>query len=186
MGPCLQRVGGALRAQRVLVGGVLAQGSNYDVTLTFLDTSQGQPVAQASERCEVCTSDEGLRAFARVIGSLTGRAPSSGASGPPPPRVVWQTSELPWYQRPAFRISAFSLAVASLGAGVALLAVDATCGSRNCSRTEYIISGATLVGVGALFLTAAVLTYVIKSPPRPAPRLAFGAGPTGVLLCGRY
>jgi hypothetical protein len=187
VGPCLQRVGGALRAQRVLVGGVLAQGSNYDVNLTFLDTSQGAPVAQASERCEVCTADEGLRAFGRVIGSLTGRAPSSGASGPPPPPVVWHAAA-PWYQQPGWRISGLSLGVAALAVGATLLAVDGSCtGGKSCPRTlEFTIPGATLIGVGALFVTAAVLTYLIKSPPRPAPRLAFGAGPTGVLLCGRY
>jgi hypothetical protein len=186
VGPCLQRVGGALRAQRVLVGGVLAQGSNYDVILTFIDTSQGAPVAQAQERCEVCTSDEGLRAFGRVIGSLTGRAPSSGAAGPPPPRVVWQSSP-PWYQHPATRLTALSLGIGSLAVGAALLAFDGACNGHNCQRTfEFTIPGAVLVGVGALFTTAFVLSYIIRSPTRPAPRLAVGAGPTGVLLCGRY
>ena len=186
VGPCLQRVGGALRAQRVLVGGVLAQGSNYDVILTFLDTSQGAPVAQAQERCEVCTSDEGLRAFARVIDSLTGRAPSSGAAGPPPPRVVWHPAPT-WYQQPAFRMTTLSLGVASLAVGAALLAFDGACSGTNCRRTfDFTIPGAVLVGAGALFATAFVLSYVIKSPARAAPRLAFGAGPTGVLVCGRY
>jgi hypothetical protein len=186
VGPCLQQVGGALGAQRVLVGGVLAQGSNYDVNLTFLETTQGTPVAQATERCEVCTSDEGLRLFARVIASLTGRAPSSGAAGQPPPRVMWQAA--PWYQQPGWRIGGFALGVASLAVGATLLALDESCtGGINCPRTfEFTIPGATLIGVGALALTATILTYVIKPPTRAAPRLAFGAGPRGVLLCGRY
>jgi hypothetical protein len=187
VGPCLQRVGGALGAQRVLVGGVLAQGSNYDVNLTFLETDHGTPVAQATERCEVCTADEGLRAFARVIASLTGRAPSSGATGSPPKRVLWQPPP-PWYQQPGWRIGGFAVGVAALAVGATLLALDGSCtGGRNCPRTfELTIPGATLIGVGALALTATILTYVIKPPTRAAPRLAFGAGPRGVQLCGRY
>jgi hypothetical protein len=187
VGPCLQRVGGALRAQRVLVGGVLAQGSNYDVNLTFLETDNGTPVAQATERCEVCTADEGLRAFARVITSLTGRAPSSGAAGLPPPRVVWQPSP-PWYLKPTWRIGALAVGVAALAVGGTLLGLDGACtDGRNCPRTfEFTIPGVTLVGVGALFVSAAVAMYLIKPPTRAAPRLAFGAGPTGVLLCGQF
>jgi hypothetical protein len=187
VGPCLQQVGGALGAQRVLVGGVLAQGSNYDVNLTFLETDHGTPVAQATERCEVCTADEGLRAFARVIASLTGRAPTSGATGRPPPRVRWQATP-PWYLQPAWRISSLALGVASLAVGGTLLGLDGACtGGKNCPRTmEYTIPGVTLVGVGALFVSAAIAMYLIKPPTRAAPRLALGAGPRGVLLCGQY
>jgi hypothetical protein len=187
VGPCLQRVGGALRAQRVLVGGVLAQGSNYDVNLTFLETDHGTPVAQATERCEVCTADEGFRAFARVIASLTGHAPSSGASGRPPPRVAWQ-GPTPWYQQTSWRIGVLSVGVATLAVGATLLGVDGSCtGGRNCPRTmEFTIPGATLIGVGALFVSAAVLTYFIRPSTRAAPRLALGAGPRGMLLCGQF
>jgi hypothetical protein len=187
VGPCLQQVGGALGAQRVLVGGVLAQGSNYDVNLTFLETTHGTPVAQATERCEVCTADEGLRAFARVIASLTGRAPTRTAVGRPPPRVLWQAPP-PWYQQPGWRIGTLSLGVASLAAGVTLLALDWSCsGGRNCPRSlEYTVPGVALVGVGALFVSAAIAMALVKPPARGAPRLALGAGPRGLLLCGRY
>ena len=187
VGPCLQKVGGALRVQRVLVGGVLAQGSNYDVNLTFLETDQGTPVAQATERCEVCTADEGLRVFARVIAGLTGRAPTSGVTGQPPPQLLWQTRPA-WYQQAGWRIGTLSAGVALLAVGATLMGVDGSCtGGLNCPRTfEFTIPGVTLIGVGALAVSAAIAMYLVNPQARAAPRLAFGAGPRGMLLCGHF
>jgi hypothetical protein len=187
VGPCLQVVGSLVGAERVVVGGGLAQGSNYDINLTFLDTNQGAPVAQALERCEVCTADEGLRAFARVIASLTGRAPSRGARNRPAPRVLWQ-AEAPWYQRPVWRIGTLALGVSTLAVGATLLALDGSCADgRNCPRTyEFTVSGVTLVGVGALVTAVGVGLFLIKPRVGFASRLSLGVGPKGMLLCGSF
>jgi hypothetical protein len=58
VGPCLARLGRALHTERALLGGVASQGSNYDLTLTLLETGGGTVLAQVSNRCEVCNFKE--------------------------------------------------------------------------------------------------------------------------------
>ena len=64
IGPCLVNVGRLLKVERVVVGGVSAMGSSYDLTLTFLETFSGTPLAQVTRRCDVCTFAEIGRAVA--------------------------------------------------------------------------------------------------------------------------
>jgi hypothetical protein len=186
IGPCLKQVGGILGAHRVLVGSIAAQGSNYDTTLTMLETQRGNPVAQALEHCEVCTVDEGLRSFARAIANLTGRA--AGAKLQPPARgLLWRERPTAWYQQPLWRIGALSLGVALAAAGGTLLWLDGSCTEgRNCPRQlGTTTAGVSLVGVGALAIGAGVGMLLLGNADRSA-RLAVGISPGSVTLCGRF
>jgi hypothetical protein len=57
-GHCLTRIGKALKVNRVLVGGILAQGTSYDFTLSLLETDGGALLAQENQQCNVCTFKE--------------------------------------------------------------------------------------------------------------------------------
>ena len=57
VGPCLQRIGGALGVRRA-VRGIAGQGTSYDITLTMLETSGGTVLAQVNQRCDVCNFKE--------------------------------------------------------------------------------------------------------------------------------
>ncbi|HEY3359488.1 MAG TPA: hypothetical protein VGQ83_39925 [Polyangia bacterium] len=185
VGPCLRQVGGILGAHRVLTGAIVAQGSNYDTTLTMLETNRGHAVAQALEHCEVCTVDEGLRSFARVVESLTGRA--SGTKLQAPARsMVWREPATPWHQQPLWRIGALSIGVAAMAVGGTLLWLDGSCAEgRNCPRQYSTTAlGASLIGAGALAAGAGVAMLLIRAPERP--RLSLGVGPRGLALCGSF
>jgi hypothetical protein len=58
LGPCLARVGGTLKVDRAVVGGVSGEGTSYDITLTMLETGGGTVLAQVSQRCDVCNFKE--------------------------------------------------------------------------------------------------------------------------------
>jgi hypothetical protein len=55
LGPCLNRVHETLKVKRVLYGGILSQGTSYDITLTLLETGGGSVLSQVNDRCNVCT-----------------------------------------------------------------------------------------------------------------------------------
>lgn len=58
MGPCLNRVKETLKVKRIVVGGVLSQGTSYDLTMTMLETGGGTALSQVNERCNVCNFTE--------------------------------------------------------------------------------------------------------------------------------
>jgi len=190
VGPCLKQVGTALGVQKVVVANVVAQGSSYDVNLTFVDTSTGSPLAQAVGRCDVCTADEGLRAFARVTASLAtpqeGR--QHGQSGTSP--IVWrQDMARPWYKETHWRIVGFSLGLASFATGTALLVLDGSCtDGKRCPRTfEFTVPGVTLIGVGVLLSSATALTYFINAKPSEHPRrVQVSMFPGGIGVRGHF
>lgn len=70
MGPCLSRVGQALEVDQVLVGELSGEGTSYDIILTLLETGGGTPLAQVSDRCDVCNFTEVEFAVARAFKKL--------------------------------------------------------------------------------------------------------------------
>jgi hypothetical protein len=74
MGPCLTRVGEALKVDRVIMGGVAAQGTSYDITMTMLETGGGTALSQVNERCNVCTFKEVEKTIADSSASLHKKA----------------------------------------------------------------------------------------------------------------
>ena len=70
MGPCLTRVGEALEVDRVLVGEISGEGTSYDIMLTLLEIGGGTPLAQVSDRCDVCNFTEVEYAVARAFKKL--------------------------------------------------------------------------------------------------------------------
>lgn len=74
VGPCLERVGRALNVQRVVSGGVSAQGTSFDIVLTMLETGGGTPLAQVAERCDVCNFNEVEDAVATATKRLHSKA----------------------------------------------------------------------------------------------------------------
>ena len=69
-GPCLNRIGEVLGADRVVVGGVSSQGTSYDITMTMLETGGGTVLAQVSQRCDVCNFKEVEEAAATAAEQL--------------------------------------------------------------------------------------------------------------------
>ena len=189
IGPCLKQVGSVLSAPRAVIGSVVAQGSNYDATVTLLETGRGNAVAQALEHCEVCTADEGLRSFARVVGSLTGSAGTRGRSAAPGRALVWREPPpvVPWYRRPFWRIATLATGAALIAGGVTLIWVDGSCTEQvNCPRHLSTMSvGVALVSVGALIAGGGVGMLLIRGPD-PNPRLSLALGPGGLVVGGRF
>jgi hypothetical protein len=54
IGPCLNRVKETLKVKRIVVGGVLSQGTSYDITMTMLEAGGGTTLSQVNKRCNVC------------------------------------------------------------------------------------------------------------------------------------
>jgi hypothetical protein len=177
VGDCLVSVGRALRAQGVVIGGIGATGSNYDITLTMLETQTGTAMDQKVEHCVVCTLDEGLQAMGRaaqVIARVNLPKPQPevqpAALAPPPFQLERRSPQhKPWYRAQSVRWTAAALAVASLATGVTLVAVDGECSTKAlpghaCSSiyTGNRMPGALLMlggvslgaGAGYLFLTS--------------------------------
>lgn len=189
VGPCLAQVGAALGAERALVGGVVAQGSNYDVTLTLLETERGAPVAQALEHCEVCTLDEALRSFGRVTAKLTSKGEPSRPEHQAGASLMWRRpTARPWYQQVGWRIGALSLGAGLIAAGTTLLVLDGSCAEgRNCPRKlSTTMAGASLLGAGALVGVAGATMLLMGSSSERGSQVAFGVGPGSLLLCGRF
>jgi hypothetical protein len=175
-GRCLTDVGRALGARRVVVGGLAAAGSNYDVTLTLLDTEARREVAQSVDRCEVCTLDEGLSTMARAASQIASQ-PLPGGGGEdtaatprqlaqlPPPADHGARAPAPWWEAGAARWTVAGLAAVALGTGITLLALDGGCASdarpgHEC-RDRYNNSGAgwVLLGTGVLVGAGAVALF---------------------------
>jgi hypothetical protein len=182
-GQCLADVGRALGVQRVVVGGIGATGSNYDITLTMLETQKGGQVAQSTEQCAVCTLDEGLKTMGRAAGVVAaGRMPEvvqQPVEPPPPPphKDIIQppppppppTPEREWYQSPALRWTSVAVSAAAIGAGIYLLTLDGQCQSneRPTCMTKYqgnAAPGWALVGAGVAVGAGAVYLFWTASP----------------------
>jgi hypothetical protein len=190
-GPCLTDVGRVLGVQRVVVGGIGAAGSNYDITLTMLETQRGDRVAQSIEKCEICTIDEGLKTMGRAAGTVAqARIPDSTQPVEPPPRkdIVAPpppppvTSERSWYDRPAVRWTAAAVSAAAIGVGIYMLTLDGNCvdGGSPTSRPpchdlykDNAAGGWALVGTGIAIGAGAVYLFWTATPEGER-RLAVG------------
>ena len=181
-GPCLADVGRALGVQRVVVGGIGAAGSNYDITLTMLETQKGSQVAQSIEKCEVCTLDEGLKTMGRAAGVVAqARIPETPpppveqpppphkdiVTPPPPPPPI--TPERAWYERPAVRWTATAVSLAAIGAGVYVLTLDGGCASSQRPTCRDLYQGNApygwaLVGAGVAVGATAVYLFWTATP----------------------
>jgi len=74
LGPCLARIGQLLNVDRAVTGGISAQGSSYDLSLTLLETGGGTALAQVTQRCDVCNFKEVEERTGRVIVELNKQA----------------------------------------------------------------------------------------------------------------
>jgi hypothetical protein len=74
VGQCLARVRDQVSADRVLVGGIASQGSSYDLVLTLVETGSGSPLAQVTDRCDVCNFKEVESAVAKAAERLHRKA----------------------------------------------------------------------------------------------------------------
>jgi hypothetical protein len=173
-GPCLSDVGRVLGVQRVVVGGVGAAGSNYDITLTMLETQRGDRVAQSIEKCEICTIDEGLKTMGRAAGTVAqARIPEPAHVEPPPPKdkdIIQPPTPQPersWYDRPAVRWTTAAVSAAAIGVGIYLLTLDGSCvGGGNPNGTPpchdlykdnagagwAVLGAGVAIGAGAVYL----------------------------------
>jgi hypothetical protein len=174
VGACLLRVGRVLDVGRVVVGGVGAAGSNYDVTLTLLETERGSALGQANDRCEVCTVEEGLRVMGRAAAALASHpvqkpAPEAAPIVRVPPAPV-EPPRQPWYRAQAVRWTALGLGVLATGVGIGLLAVDGSCASAaapgGACRDLYDTAGlgVGLVATGVLLGAGASFLFVTSGP----------------------
>jgi hypothetical protein len=184
-GPCLTDVGRVLGVQRVVVGGIGAAGSNYDITLTMLETQRGDRVAQSIEKCEICTIDEGLKTMGRAAGTVAqARIPETtqAVEPPPPPRkdIVQPPPPPPpaapersWYDRPAVRWTTVAVSAAAIGAGIYMLTLDGNCvdggsptGRPPCHDLykDNAGPGWALVGAGVAFGAGAVYLFWTATP----------------------
>ena len=173
-GPCLTDVGRVLGVQRVVVGGIGATGSNYDITLTLLETQKGGQVAQSTEQCAVCTLDEGLKTMGRAAGVVAaGRMPEVVQEPPPPPpphKDIVQpppppppAPERPWYESPVVRWTSVAVSAVAIGTGIYLLTLDGKCQSDehptcmslykgNDAPGWALVATGVAVGAGAVYL----------------------------------
>jgi hypothetical protein len=179
-GPCLTDVGRVLGVQRVVVGGVGAAGSNYDITLTMLETQRGNQVAQSTEKCEVCTIDEGLKTMGRAAGTLTAtRAPALEPVQQPVPAQAKDIVRMPpppppsheplWYERPFLRWTAAAVSVTAIGIGIYLLTLDGNCQSDEKPNCQFKYGGNAapgwgLIGAGAMAGAGAVYLFLTAQP----------------------
>jgi len=177
VGSCLGDVERVLGARRVVVGGIGAAGSNYDIRLTLLDTHSGKLLAQAFEKCDICTVDEGLRTMSSVATTIAAKQLPPGdedskvtppresqVDKPPPPPPPPPPLRPRWWQRPATRWAAAGVSVAAIGAGIALVLADGGCVEsvpagvechhfRDSASAGYaLIGGGAVVGAGALWM----------------------------------
>ncbi len=70
IGPCLRELGKQVGLERVLTGGVVAQGTSYDLVLSLIETAQGTLLRQVTARCDVCTFQELESRIQRAVDEL--------------------------------------------------------------------------------------------------------------------
>ncbi|MEK6606376.1 MAG: hypothetical protein AABZ30_01835 [Myxococcota bacterium] len=151
IGPCLAKVGKILGTRLVLVGAVEGEGTTFDLSVTVLETREGRAVAQAAERCDVCTFAEVQSAMRRLAQKLAGEL--AAAMPPVSPRAseaeaggAATTSSGPIW--PGWKWIALGAGVVAVGVGGYVFSLDGDCATTACDE-RYTTGGAGMVLLGA-------------------------------------
>lgn len=188
-GPCLRDVGRALGVRWALVGGISGEGTTFDLSLTVLDIEKGMPVAQGTDRCDVCMVSElkeTLRRLAeRIAGELTSVSVPAVIQPVPPPRASPLLADTLREPGPIEAVSpqpavpetdvahaqrswsgwkwvALALGVAGVSTGLILLALDGDCANSACEdeyNTGAAGMGFTVGGSAAISVGALVILF---------------------------
>lgn len=164
VGPCLHEVGRVLGVNYVLVGSLTGEATTYDAQMTVLETETGTAVAQAWDRCDVCTIGDVETMMRRVTQHLAddmapdrqaalrqpvvANLPGSGGAGHKHLRL-WK-----WL--------AFGSGLALALAGGIVVARNSGCKDSGCGDEENARAvGITLLSIGTLGIGAGGVLFLL-------------------------
>ena len=167
VGPCLVDVGKILGVPHVLVGRIEGVESSFDVNLTALETAKGTVVAQATERCDVCSMADVETTVRKAIVRLAATLKTSlqpTVEEKPIQIVVQQPKQASatgvWR---GWKWVALGVGVAAVGAGTYLTQIDGRCLNDACSdQRETGTPGMIAVGTGVVMMGAAGYLFLFR------------------------
>jgi len=158
VGPCLKNVGEALSVQYALVARVEGVGSSFDIVLTVMDTESGGPVAQATERCDVCSMMEVEAIMKRSATTLATELKAHANPPPPPPPVVVvrpPPKKPSIWRWPGWKWVSLGLGVAAAGLGTYLVQIDGCTDDACTDQRSTGTPGMIAVGTGVVMMGGA-------------------------------
>ncbi len=165
VGPCLVEVGKLLGVGHVLVGRIEGIESSFDVTLTAMETQSGTAVAQATERCDVCSMVDVEATVKKAAVTLAAGLKTSLAPKPRPPAPGVETRKpapVPRFWR-GWKWVALGAGVAAAGVGSYLTQIDGRCLNDSCTeRRETGTPGMIAVGTGVVLAGGAGYLFLFR------------------------